>query len=137
MEAAIVALIRGDAAIGALIGVSAAARIHPHIAPQGTTVPFLTYYKVSGDSTPVHSLSNRRANLEWSRLTIEAWSQTYAQAKDIDDKVRILLDGFSGVSASLTLKSVKRIATRDLFEPDAIPKPLYRVSSDYLINYPL
>lgn len=137
LSEAVVAILKANASVTAVIGTGSAARIHPQIAPQNAQKPFVTYYIVSEDSSPVHSLQNKAANLAWSRISVECWDENYLAALGLDKKIAAALDGYAGVSAGVTVLSAKRIAGRDLFEPEALPKPLHRIGSDFMINYKL
>ena len=107
-----------------------ALRVFPQAAPPGQQAPYVTFYRVSTNLGPGTSLDPIRANLEWARITFEAWSTVYRTAKQIDDALRLALDGAS--SGDIVL--CRRIDGRDLYEPETQPKPLHRVGSDYLVN---
>jgi hypothetical protein len=137
IEEAIVAKLRATPEVTALIGAAADCRVFPHASKQGTTKPYVTYYRVSSSTNQLASLSNKAANMEWVRITIEVWSQNYLAGKAIDKEVRIALDGYSGVSSGVTIHNCRRVDSRDQYEPDTQPKPLFRCGSDYMIHYKL
>ena len=137
IEEAIVAKIRATAGLTALLGSAADCRVFPHAAKQTTTKPYATYYRVSSNTNQIASLKNVAANMEWVRITFEIWSENYLAGKEIDKQLRIALDGYSGVSSGVTIHNCRRIDGRDQYEPDTVPKPLFRCGSDYMIHYQL
>lgn len=130
IEQAVRDLLAANASVTALLGAGSDLRVYPQGAPQRATFPYVTYYRVSSNPGPVVSLDPIRANLEWVRLTFEAWSDVYLTAKSVDDAIRLALDG----AASGDIVGCRRIDGRDLYEPETQPKPLHRVGSDYLVT---
>jgi hypothetical protein len=126
-------LLAADAGVTALLGAGTALRVYPQAAPQKPLLPYVTYYRVSTSTGPVAALDPIRSNLEWARITFEAWSDSYLTAKSVDDAIRLALDG----ARSGDILACRRLDGRDLYEPETQPKPLHRVGGDYLVTFKL
>jgi len=78
----------GDGGVSALVGT----KIHPHIVPEGTALPYITYSMVVG--TPFNKLAGR-TGLEKKRIQVNCWASTYAAAKALAEAVKTALDSTS------------------------------------------
>jgi hypothetical protein len=131
-EKAIVARLAAVPAVTALV----ATRVYGGTAPQKPTVPYVTYFRVSTNEEPSASLEGGRAQVAWSRIQIDAFAATYQAVKELDDALRQALAGWSGVLSGQTIHEVRRLDSRDIYEPDTVP-PLHRVQADYLVCFNL
>lgn len=128
-------VLAANAGVTALVGgAGASARIHPQVAPQKTALPYVTYY-VASSTEKSASLDGLPAALEWARVTFDCWAEKYADAAALEKAIRLALDGYAGTPAGgVKILACRRIDRRELYEPDAIPKALYRAGADYLVN---
>lgn len=97
----------------ALSGV-AGGRVFPHIALEGVTKPYVTYFRLS--VIPETTLSSGRP-LENTVFQIDGYDKTYAAVIALKDAIKAALDAWS-------VQSVIQ-SEQDLFEPDT---RLHRVS---------
>jgi len=135
-EKVLVERLRNVAGVTALIGAAGAMRAYPQVAEKNAAIPYATYFRVSTNTEPTASLEGGRAQVAWARIQFDAWSNTYAQAKALDDAIRLALDGWSGTYSGVTVVSVRRVDSRDIYESETQP-PMHRVSSDYLVCFNL
>lgn len=135
-EAAILARLRAVAGVTALLGAGASMRVYAQAAPPKCVTPYATYTRISTNTEPAASLEGGRPQVAWSRIQFEAWSKKYAEAKAVEDALRLALDGWGDTLAGVTVNSCRRIDARDLYEPDTNP-PLHRAGADYLVCFNL
>ena len=84
-------------------------RIYPLVAPQKTTLPYLTYSKVSAVKQYTHSGS---ASLSNDRIQISVFSTGYLAGKTIAGAVVTALEGWS------TAQAVFKANELDLYEDE-------------------
>lgn len=103
------------------IGITAiTTRIHPVRLPQTTSLPAVTYQKVSDDR--MYSLSGY-STLENAVMQIDCWSSSYETVNLLSSKVKTAMDAATAFDAILT-------DDRDLYEDEV---EIHRVSMDYSI----
>lgn len=106
-------------------------RIYPHYIPQHSAArPCLTYSQEGGEK--IRHLSGV-SDTRISEFSIDAWSLSYLEAKNLAETVTTELDGVRGSFGSHTAEQV-----RLLNEFDVEPEPdtgLYRVSMRFEIVY--
>ena len=99
---------------------AAGAKVYPLAAPDQTLAPFITYQRISAISENV--LDGSAVNLVNTRLQIDIYSTTYAQAAAIFAEVDALMSsGFAQITS---------IQNQDLYEGAV---DLYRVLAEYSI----
>jgi|TARA_R100000084_G_scaffold109442_1_gene76891 hypothetical protein len=77
-------------------------RIYPYMRQQSSALPAVVY---SLDNTePEHSL-NSTLNLTRATLTFECYSKSYGEAKDVAAKIKSVINGYSGTSEGIEIKS--------------------------------
>lgn len=122
--------------LAADLGVSGyvADRIYPIQLPQAAALPAVTYQRIS--TVPYHHLEGY-SGLTASRLQIDCWAVTYADAKGLAEAVRLALDGFSGAMGEHTIESVLLLGHNDVPEsPDGDGEyGIQRVSMDFRVAF--
>ena len=93
IESAIFALLSNDSGIAATIN----GGIWAVLMPEGVEYPALSYLIV--DSPSIATL-NEPTGLAHPRVQVNAWANSYADAKRANDAVRRALDGFAGTVAT-------------------------------------
>ena len=98
-------------------GTAAGTRVYPLTAPDGVAKPYMTYQRISSNSEHVLSGSSGLTN---TRVQIDVYATTYAEATSIAAQVDALMSVWSVQNVSISLQ--------DFYE-DQIQ--LYRISHDY------
>lgn len=129
MEPDLRAKLSSAAAISALVGSGAAARIHPVILPQNPVLPAISYQRI--DAEHVHDHGGM-SGLAHARMQLDCWDDDYAGARDLAEKVRLALDGFTGVVGSTTFGAIWLLDERDLYDDAPL---FYRRSMDFDVWY--
>lgn len=121
-----------------LIGLSAVTalvsqRVHPQTLPQKTDYPAITFMQVSG-VREITMGTVGGSGLAAPRIQITSWAETYAEAKEVSDAVRVGTDGFSGTFGSTTVKAVVMEGETDTEDRDPKSGRLYfGVIQDYAV----
>ncbi|MDD2728174.1 DUF3168 domain-containing protein [Malikia sp.] len=97
----------------------AGSRVFPQVAPEGTEKPYIVYQRVSSSS---ENTLDGRSGLVNTRMQIDVFARTYAQALSVTSAIDGLMDAWEVQNIS--------ILSADSFEPDT---RLHRVTSDYSI----
>lgn len=109
---AVAAFLRSDAALSALVG----ARIRAAWLAEGDPLPAVAVTFVSTD--PLADLGGNLGT-DTTRLQIDVWANSMADAVTASRRVRVVLDGFSGTMAGLRVGSARRIGeSRPITWPD-------------------
>lgn len=90
IEAAIYYHLINDADVAALVGT----RIYPNVIPQDASLPSLAYQVISRPGLMAH---DGPSGLAWPRVQFTVQADDYDQVVDLTNKVRIALDGYSGL----------------------------------------
>ena len=98
-------------------GTAAGARVYPLTAPDGVAKPYITYQRISSNSENVLSGDSGLTN---TRMQIDVYATTYAQATSIGAQVDALMSAWSVQNVSVLLQ--------DFFEDQV---KLFRISHDY------
>lgn len=129
MQVDLRALLLSDAGLSAACG----GRVHWQTAPQGGALPVLVLNRVS--VVPAYTFGGEDA-LRSTRVQIDVWARTYAEAADIAATLRGLLSGFSGNFGETRFQGIFLGALRDFRDDGAADDDgLARVSADYIINH--
>lgn len=103
-----------------LLGTTAAAgRVYPMTAPDGVAKPYIAYQRISANSENILFGSSGLIN---TRMQIDVYSNTYAEANTIAAQVDALMSAWTVQNVSLS--------AQDFYE-DVVK--LFRVSTDYSI----
>lgn len=126
MEQELRAILLASSGVTAL---APAARINWGAHPQGAALPALVLNVIS-DAEGYHLKG--RDGLSQGRVQVDAYAETYAQAKQLSRAVRAALSGYRGGGFRL----VEHVATRDSREggSNEADRP-YRVSLDFLTHW--
>jgi hypothetical protein len=114
--------------VSALVG----SRIFPILAPQTAALPFIVWRR-SGISRE-HTLSGPMG-VPTVSVEMQLLATTYEQARDLADKVRVVLDGYGGSLNNTEVKHVSLEQESDDFVQLAggdLP-PVYQVTQTYNI----
>jgi hypothetical protein len=114
--------------VSALVG----SRIFPILAPQTAALPFIVWRR-SGISRE-HTLSGPMG-VPTVSVEMQLLANTYEQARDLADKVRVVLDGYGGTLNNTEVKHVSLEQESDDFVQLAggdLP-PVYQVTQTYNI----
>lgn len=101
---------------------TAGTRVYPLTAPEDVQRPYVVYQRVSVAPETVMSGDSGLAN---TRMQIDVFSETMAQAETIAGQISALLAGWS-------VQNVP-VLTQDFYEDEV---KLFRVSTDYSIWHP-
>ena len=101
-------------------------RIYPFRIAQGSTMPCLTYQRISTPRIITHDVSGKTGTLASPRFQFDAWGVTYAQVKSITEALRDALNGKSSTGFQVALIEDE--------SPEYAPdEELWRSRSDYRI----
>ena len=125
VEDAIYSRLIGFAGLSALVGI----RVYPSLLPQKVTYPAVRYSRVSGERLRSHSGAS---GLAMPRFQIDAWAETYDEAKAVAKQIRLALDNFSGTVATVKIHAAFLDSDRDLYDDKA---EVFAVSADYTIAH--
>lgn len=103
-------------------------RLTPAPLPQGSALPAITYGDVSdvGD----HTGPEGRGAYHQLRYQIDTWAASKHEARRVDGKIRVVLDGYRGAVGGRSVVAVRK-NTQSIYEPETT---LWRVISDYIIH---
>ena len=121
---AIHSILVNDADVNAIVS----GRIFPQIAAQGAAFPFAVY--VLQDTSPSDTKSGV-STLDEVRYDIVAAAETYAEASDLTEKIRLALDRYTGTVAGVVIDSIQFIDLDVDNDPDT---ETYVSSSEYIIR---
>ena len=110
------------------------AGIHPVLAPQNAPFP-LVVYRRSGTRRE-RSLGGGHGR-PIATFSVSIVTETYTQAKDIADSIRMSLDNFTGESSGVTIVSTSLVSEADNMERPAEgqAKPMYRIDQVYEVRF--
>ncbi len=96
IEEALFSRLSGHVGMAALVD----DRIYPQVLPQGVIFPAVTYAKTKGERVQAMG-----GNPGIARVTfrVAAWSEVYADAKNVSAQVRDALERWSGTEAGVTV----------------------------------
>lgn len=107
----------------------ASGRVYPVKAPQNVAKPYVVLSKASGERT--HALVGPVGHAR-PRFRIHIFDSTYKGVKDVSNQIRHLLDGYSGLMGTVTVKACSLITEIDLYEDDTY---LHHNVLDFLIGH--
>ncbi len=104
-------------------------RVYPVKRPQDSLLPALAYRRVSGERTHSHQ---GYSGLARPRLQITVYSNSYGEAKTIQDKIKTELDGTSGTWGNTKIQSCLFAGEAENYTDDS---GVDEVSVDFFIAY--
>jgi len=90
------AFLLADGDIGTAVGI----RVHPISLPQNSPLPALTFQRTSTMREATHQGPERIAIVS---LQVSCWAATLITARDLADKVRLRVNGFTGTMGAATV----------------------------------
>lgn len=110
------------------------AGIYPVLAPQNAPFPLVVYRRTG---TRRDRAMNVNVGRPVATFSVSIVCETYTQAKDIADAIRLAVDNFTGVYQGITIVSAALASEADNMErpPEGQAKPLYRVDQVYEVKY--
>lgn len=107
-------------------------RIFPNVAPQTTQFPFIIY-DVTGVSP--NDTKDGASTLDTNDVMISCYSETYSQASDLAQKVRIAMDRINqGDYGGETIQSSQFESYSDIFDDTSGDSGIYRKALDFKIR---
>ncbi|MCI0351565.1 MAG: DUF3168 domain-containing protein [Acidobacteriales bacterium] len=129
IEAALVAYLETKATVTSLVG----SRIYPQLIPQGDeNFPAIAYSRVSSEY--VASMEGE-SGLARTSIALACWARSYETAKDLAERVRLVLDRHRGQWSQVEIGSVSLTGEDELLEASAddAAKRLYGVQLEFAI----
>jgi hypothetical protein len=121
---AIYSILTTDSAVSAIVS----SRVYPQIAAQGAAFPFVVY--VINDITPSDTKSGV-STLDEVRYEILAISENYAEAADLNEKIRTALDRYTGTVAAVVIDSIQFTELETDYDTAS---ETYIANSEYIIR---
>tara|TARA_R110000803_G_C11930637_1_gene315403 strand:+ start:743 stop:1132 length:390 start_codon:yes stop_codon:yes gene_type:complete len=121
---AIYSILTTDSAVSAIVS----SRVYPQIAAQGAAFPFVVY--VINDITPSDTKSGV-STLDEVRYEILAISENYAEAADLNEKIRTALDRYTGTVAGVVINSIQFTELETDYDTAS---ETYIANSEYIIR---
>ena len=75
-------------------------RVYPFQVPNGVTFPCVTFQRIDTPRELTHDTSGIGNDLAHPRFQFDAWAETYASAKAINEQIRAALNGKTGMIGS-------------------------------------
>ena len=99
-------------------------RIFPNVAPQTTTFPFIIY-DVTGVSP--NDTKDGASTLDTNDVMISCYSETYSQASDLAQKIRVAMDRINeGTYGGEQIQSSQFQSYNDIFDDTSGDAGIYR-----------
>ena len=121
---AIFSILTTDSAVSAIVS----SRVYPQIAAQGAVFPFVVY--VINDITPSDTKSGV-STLDEVRYEILAISENYAEAAELNEKIRTALDRYTGTVAGVVIDSIQFTELETDYDTAS---ETYIANSEYIIR---
>ena len=121
---AIYSILTSDSDVSAIVGT----RVYPQIAAQGAAFPFVVY--LINDLTPSDTKSGV-STLDEVRYEVLAIAETYAEAADLNEKIRTALDRYTGTVSGVVIDSIQFTELEVDFDDNS---ETYIVNSEYVIR---
>lgn len=102
------------AAVRTLIFANSIERMFPAYAPDSATLPYIVYRRASTNRGRNHSGPNTKATVTFE---VTCWADSYDNAIDLANKVRVGIDGKKGTWGSSAIGYCFVMNETDVFEP--------------------
>ena len=114
--------LRADAAVTAIVGSGALAKLHVNFAPPGEAAPYVVMRVISG--VPENSLTTDvSTRLTSTRVQVDAYAKLYGAARDLGDAVDRVISALASPDLA-----AQKVGDRDLYDNAA---KLQCVSQDF------
>lgn len=109
-------------------------RVYPMIAPQNATYPYILYMIVADEEW--HDLLGS-TGCSRARVQLEVWSDSYLEARQVSNKLRLYIDGYAGYWGETKIQACLKESSHDDFTRDveAQVNTEYICYSDYSVIY--
>ena len=124
-EVAVVAILKADAAVNALID----ERVYPLELRQGTQFPAISYQRIS---TQRDSNMGVDTGVVIARVQVNSYAERYGEAKELNDAVRAALQRYRGTIAGVEILDS---FIDNEFDYRSEAADMYGVLTDYQIHY--
>ena len=107
-------------------------RVFPNVAPQTTELPFIIY-----DVTGVqpNDTKDGASTLDTNDVMISCYSETYSQASDLAQKIRVAMDRINeGTYGGEQIQSSQFQSYNDIFDDTSGDAGIYRKALDFEIR---
>lgn len=111
----------------------AGARVYPQRLKQNEAYPQLSFFKVTGRGSP-QVLSGGASSWQTALFQIDVWSQSYQEAKEIVETLRLALDGLVTVMTGWRV-AVSGFVSRDQYHDDLQPPAVHQVICECTIQF--
>jgi|TARA_R100000084_G_scaffold74788_3_gene33659 hypothetical protein len=130
IEASIRSILTADSDVSALVST----RVFPYLRQQGTAFPAIVYELE--DTEPQQGLDGFQS-LTRCELSVTNVAETYSGAKDLASKVRTALNGYTGTSEGVAIKSVVHDNDIGIVEDSRIgnSRGVSIIESSYIVWY--
>lgn len=121
----------------AAIEASAGCQAYPVIAPEGASLPYVVYGRMTTDRGMNMAGNVVVAFNPAAQFQVEIYTATYFSAKTLADLIRQAMHNFTGTASGVTIRSSLLMDERD-GEPvffDGQDKPTYSVEQTYQIRW--
>lgn len=110
------------------------ASVHPVLAPQNSPFPLVVYRR---SATRRDRGLGGNFGVPVATFSVSIVSQTYSEAKDIADAIRLKADNFTGDFSGVKIITTALVSESDNMErpPEGQAKPLYRVDQVYEVRF--
>lgn len=129
--AAIYGILSADSTLQGLLATSTS--IFPDVAIQGAENPCIVYSESTSDYSDTKSGGSK---LDVSFVQIDVYTNTIAERKTISERVRTLLDRYSGTVNTIKVQSMQLINSMSMVdaERDTDDSIIYRQSMDFKLR---
>lgn len=110
------------------------AGVHPVLAPQNAPFPLVVYRR---SATRRERGLTGNFGVPVATFSVSIVAQSYSEAKDIADAVRLKADNFTGDFSGVKIVTTALVSESDNMErpPEGQAKPLYRVDQVYDVRF--
>jgi len=116
IDEAIFSRLSNYAGLTALVGTSPAG-IFPVIAPQDVARPFVVFQKISNERI---SAMGSDTDIARARFQFTSYAETHEGARDVGKQVRLALQRYSGVVATVTIDDIFIENELDDYDPETL-----------------
>lgn len=127
--AGIYGILSGDATLTAIVST----RIYPDVAPQNADNPCIVFSEQTGEFSDTH---DGGSHLDTNLAQIDIYTATITDRTTLSDRVRTLLDRYSGTVNSVVIQSMQLVYSFSTVEPqfDDNAKKVYRQTMDFRVR---
>lgn len=127
LEAAVFSILSAATGVGAVAG----DRIYPNALPQGVTYPAIRYQRIS---TARRYAIDAKQETAMSRLQIDCYATTLAEALSLADAARAALDFYTGTAGGTSIDRIYTEGERADYEDDPEPA-VHRQMLEFMVHY--